>query len=386
MKKIWPFSFYFLYYAAVSGVFPFAALYYQGIGLSGAQVGRMLGLAPLVTLVGGPFLSGIADQTHRHKLVLSLALAAVILWSLIVPQTNAFPLLLGLIVFYALAASPINSLADSATMAMLGEERAMYGRIRVGGSLGWGLMAYITGLIVDHYGIVWIFWIFAIGMTLNLLVVQKFSFGPAQAQTPFWPGIRRVLSNPGWMLFLSIALVAGLGMAAVNAYQFVYMAEIGASETQMGLSLFISTFFSEVPAMFFGDRLLKRFKPQGLLVLGTAAIGARLLLYAIFNVPSAILALQVIHGLTFPIIWIAGVSFAHENAPAGLSATAQGLFGTTIFGLGTGLGSFVGGLTLDWIGSRGMYFVFGGFVLAGLFLLWLLQRSRLAQPVHGQPT
>jgi len=373
MKKTWPFLFYFLYYAAVSGVFPFAALYYQSIGLSGAQVGILLGLAPIVILAGSPLLTGIADKTRQHKLVISLAMAGVILWAMAMPFTYSFPILLMLIVYNALLSAPINSLADSATMNMLGQERAMYGRVRLGGALGWGLMALFVGPIVENYGLVWIFWIFAIGMALNLLVVQKFSFVQPEEQTPFWRGIGGLLSNPRWLLFLGISLVAGLGMASVNAYQFVYMAEIGASETVMGLSLFISTFFSEVPAMFFGDRLLKRFKAQGLLVLGTGVVGLRLLLYAVFNFPEAILALQLLHGLTFPIIWIAGVSYAHENAPTGLSATAQGLFGATMYGVGSGLGAFLGGILIDSLGGRGLYSIFGGFVLAALLALLVFQ-------------
>lgn len=374
MKKTWPFLFYFLYYAAVSGVFPFAALYYQSIGLSGAQVGILLGLAPIVTLAGGPLLTGIADKTRQHKLVISLTMAGVILWSLAVPFTHSFPILLGLIIYNALLSAPINSLADSATMAMLGKERAMYGRVRLGGALGWGLMALFVGSIVENYGLVWIFWIFAIGMALNLLVAQKFSFAQSTEQTPFWQGIGGLLSNPRWMLFLGITLVAGLGMASVNTYQFVYMAEIGASETIMGISLFISTFFSEVPVMFFGDRLLKRFGAQGLLALGAGVVGARLLLYAMFNFPAAILSLQLLHGFTFPIVWIAGVSYAHENAPPGLSATAQGLFGAVVFGVGSGLGAFLGGIVIGSLGGRGLYSIFGGFVLLALLVLLVIQK------------
>ena len=382
MKKVWPFLFYFLYYAAASGVFPFAALYYKSIGLSGSQIGLLLGLAPLITLIGAPLLTGIADKTQRHKLIISLMLAGMILWALAVPFTQSFPLLLLLIAFNAFVSSPVNSLADSATMSMLGEERAMYGRIRMGGAIGWGLMAYFTGLIVENNGLVWIFWIFAIGMTLNLLVVQGLSFGKTDERSPFLRGVGSLLTNPRWLLFLGLALVAGIGMAAINAYQFVYMAEIGANETLMGLSLTLST-FSEVPAMFFGDRLLKVFKARGLLILGTAFIGIRLLLYAVFNFPLAILLVQIIHGLTFPVIWIAGVSYAHENAPPGLNATAQGLFGAAIFGIGSGLGSFAGGLVLDHLGGRGLYFVFGGFVLLSLFVLSTIQQ-RIRQP--GAPT
>ncbi len=374
MKKIWPFSFYFLYYAAASGIFPYAALYYKGLQLSGAQIGLLLGLSPLITLIGAPLFTGLADATRRHKLVISLTLAGVILWALVMPLIHSFPLLLLLVSLYALVSAPIMSLADSATMSMLGEERAMYGRIRLGGTLGWGLMAYFTSLFVEQHGRVAIFWICAAGMTLTLLAGQGLTFGPIEKRTPFWKGISRLLVNPRWILFLALTFVAGVGIATINSFQFVYMAEIGASNSQMGLSLTLST-LSELPAMFFGHRLLKRFGAQGLLILGTAAIGLRLLLYSTFNYPVAILILQVLHGLTFPLVWIAGVTYADENSPAGLSSTAQGLFGAALFGFGAGLGSFFGGLLVEALTGRGLYLVMGLFVTLGLAIFTILRKT-----------
>jgi MFS family permease len=99
------------------------------------------------------------------------------------------------------------------------------------------------------------------------------------------------------------------------------------------------------------------------------------LLYAVFNTPIAILALQLLHGFTFPAIWIAGVSYAHENAPIELKATAQGLFGAMMMGIGAGVGSFLGGLLIGSVGGRGMYLVFGALVLVGVAFFTLVERS-----------
>ena len=51
MKKIWPFSFYFLYFAALSSLMPFIVLFYQGLGFSGTQIGLLTGVP---TPVGTP--------------------------------------------------------------------------------------------------------------------------------------------------------------------------------------------------------------------------------------------------------------------------------------------------------------------------------------------
>jgi PPP family 3-phenylpropionic acid transporter len=260
-------------------------------------------------------------------------------------------------------------------MSMLGNRREMYGRIRLGGTIGWGAMAFISGLVIDRNGIVWAYWIYAVGMILTLLVSQGLVFNKVEKQVSFWSGIGALLANRRWVLFLGMVFICGVGMASINTYQFVYLAEIGASKSLMGLSLAIST-LSELPVMFFGDRLLKRFQARGLLVLGMVVIGVRVLLYAAFNSPIAILFIQLMHGFTFPAIWIAGVSYAHENAPSALKATAQGLFGATMMGIGAGVGSFLGGLLIGSIGGRGMYLVFGALVLVSVAFFTLVEHHR----------
>jgi PPP family 3-phenylpropionic acid transporter len=375
MKKTWPFLFYFFFFAAASGLFPFTALYYHSIGLSGAQIGLLVGSAPLITLIGAPLWTGIADASHHYKLVISFTIIVAIVCALIIPALRNFVLLFPLVLIYAFSSAAIPSLGDSATMSMLGDRREMYGRVRLGGTIGWGAMAYISGLLIDRNGIVWAYWIYAVGMTLTLIVSQGLVFNKVEKRDSFWSGIGALLANQRWVLFLGMAFICGLGMASINSYQFVYLAEIGASKSLMGLSLTIST-LSELPVMFFGDRLLRHFQARGLLVLGMVIIGVRVLLYAAFNSPIAILFLQLMHGFTFPAIWIAGVSYAHEIAPSGLKATAQGLFSAMMMGIGAGLGGLLGGLLIGSIGGRGMYLVFGALVLVSVAFFTLVERYR----------
>ena len=137
-KMVWPFSFYFLYYAALASFMPFIVLFYQQLGFSGAQIGLLTGVPPLVTLAAGPFLAGIADATRRHNLIMGVGLLSVAIIVFILPLMTSFTAIFLLILLFNVSFAPVASLSDSATMSMLGDERAMYGRVRLGGTIGWG--------------------------------------------------------------------------------------------------------------------------------------------------------------------------------------------------------------------------------------------------------
>ncbi len=80
-------------------------------------------------------------------------------------------------------------------------------------------------------------------------------------------------------------------------------------------------------------------------------------------------------------MWLAGVSYADENAPPGLKSTAQGVFGAMTFGFGAALGGFVGGLLLESMGGRGMFFVLGIVILVGLALIEGIKRLPRQQEI-----
>ncbi len=380
MKKIWPFSFYFLYYAALSSFFPFIVLFYQELRFSGTQIGLLTGIPPLITLFAAPFWTSIADAAHRHRLIMSLGIVVAVVSALILQSMTTFILIFIVIIIYNVFFSPVASLADSATMAMLGDDRGTYGRIRLGGTIGWGVFAPIAGVLVDNYGLKVAFWTFSAIMFVNLLVSQKVVHDSAEHAQSKNQGIRYFLTSRLWILFLLSALIGGLGALSVSSYLFPYMAEMGASESMMGVASMIAT-VTELPIFFFGNRLVKRFGSQGLFTLALVMMGIRSFFFAWVSSPIAVLIVQGIGGTIFPAMWLAGVAYADEHAPAGLKSTAQGLFGAMSFGVGSAVGGFIGGLLLESIGGRGMFLVFGFVIFCGIAAIEIVKRVLPAEEV-----
>lgn len=383
MPKNWPFSFifYFLFFAAASALIPYLVLYYKDIGLSGPQIGFLTAVGPLISLVGAPILTGIADSRQLHKLVLSLTLLGVILTVLIIPTVGQFGLIFLAVAVFSFFVSPVISLADSATLSMLGEKRALYGRLRTGGTFGWGLFAPLAGLLIEDNGLRWAFWLYAAGMFAALLASQGMTFGRAVSQgTSFRTGVKTLLANRRWLLFLGMMFVAGMAMALITTYLFPFMETAGASRKLMGLSQSIAT-AAELPFLFFVNRLLDRFRARGLMLISMVVIGVRLILYALFPTPTGILLIQLLHGMTFATIWVAGVSYTYENAPLGLQATAQGVFSSVMTGIGSAAGNFLGAVLIDAVGGRQLYLSMGVAVLVSLALYLFLEKHLFSPKV-----
>jgi PPP family 3-phenylpropionic acid transporter len=367
MKQIWPFTFYFLYFAALSSLMPFMVLFYQGLGFSGGQIGLLTGIPPLVTLVAAPFWTGLADARRWHKPLMGLGILIAVLVIFLLPSMRGFGIVFLAILLFNTVISPVASLADSGTMTMLGDQRAMYGRVRLGGTIGWGFFAPVAGLLVENFGLKIGFWTFSGLMLINFFVSRKFVHGSHEDGAESPGGIRILLTNRRWISFLFLALLGGIGSFSAASYLFPYMAELGASESTMGWALTIST-LTEMPIFLLAHRLVKRFGSYGLLTLTLVLFGLRALLYAMVSSPAMVLIVQAFGGMIFPAMWTAGVSYADENAPAGLKSSAQGLFGAVSFGVGSAVSGLLGGPLLASIGGRGMFLVLGIMILLGLAL------------------
>lgn len=93
--------------------------------------------------------------------------------------------------------------------------------------------------------------------------------------------------------------------------------------------------------------------------------------------------------LTFPVVESLGAvlvlvcpfSYINENAPPGLSATTQGVFGAAVFGFGAAVGGLVGGILLERVGGASMFTFFGSLTFFMLIVYILLERHL----PHPQP-
>src|SRR5512145_243715 len=162
----------------------------------------------------------MADTRRLHRQIMSITLLAVTLIIAIFPFLRLFLPIFIFAILMQIFFSAIAPLVDSATLHMLGDQRELYGRVRLGGTFGYGIAAALAGGLVQQSGLRSVFWVSSSLMFLTLLVSQKLEYSTIQSTSAAAGAMRKLLTNPRWILFLIVAFANGLGIAATNTYMF----------------------------------------------------------------------------------------------------------------------------------------------------------------------
>ena len=247
------------------------------------------------------------------------------------------------------------------------------GRLRLWGAVGWGVAAPVVGWLIERDGAAWSFWVYAALMTLGLLIALRVP-ETGRVDTASQTNHRIFLVSPRWLLFLIIAFAGGISLSMISNFLFLFLRQLGADEFSLGLTLTVAT-LSELPILYFSNRLLRRWNENQLIRAALILFAIRAFAYSFIVVPWLALLIQLLHGPTFSLMWIAGVSYADRISPIGLEATAQGLFSGVMLGIGSAAGAFLGGLLYEHVGAVMMFRLAAVLSLVGVGFVLLVKKK-----------
>ena len=351
----------------MAALFPFLVLYYDRLGFSGTQIGMLRGVAPLVVLVSAPLWGALSDATQQHKRFLLIAIGGSLLAVFALSRASQFVWLLVIIILYAFFNAPIIPLMDNSVLHILQGQKDKYGRQRLWGAVGWGIASPVIGFLSVRSGQHWIFYGYLILMACVWLVAYRMPISQESIRPRIWRDMGSLLTNSQWTIFLLSILLGSLPLSISNTYLYLYLKDLGANETLMGFSQTLAT-LSELPMWFFANTMIRKFHPKGMLIFAFIACALQAFGYAFVPVPWFALALQLLHGPAFSVMWSAGVAYAADISTENTRATAQGMFGGITMGLRSALGTLIGGFIYDLAGGAMTYRVAGIVAVIGLIL------------------
>ena len=365
---------YLFYYMAIGAFMPFINLYYERLGLSGVQIGILAALPVLVFSSTTLFWGGIADAFHWHNKILRTALLAGPLAVFMLSRVDSFPALVPFVVTYAVFTSPIIPLLDSGALEVATTHQRNYGDLRVWGTVGWSISNLLVGALIENFSIRWLFFSYILFMILTFIVAL---FRPARRQVlsnSLASGLKHLVIRRNFFVFLFSIFLVSVTLGAVNSFFSIYLDEIGAKEGIIGLGWALAA-VSEVPVMLLSGAIIRRVGSSGLLKLAFITFAVRWLLFSFIDTPTLALLVQLMHGLSFAAFLVGGVTYINERTPEGLETTAQAIFNTVTFGVGSMVGSLSGGYLYDLAGMLTLFRVLSLVAMIGLAFFWVGSRS-----------
>ncbi|NPV41395.1 MAG: MFS transporter [Anaerolineae bacterium] len=382
---------YFIYWAGAAAILPYISVYYESVNLKGTQIGQLSSIPFFVSMVSSIILAFLSDVSKKHKLILRVCAAAMIAVMALYPAARSFLAFLPIVFMYSVINAPFTSIMDQTTLTAL-ENPADYGKIRVGGSIGWGIMVLVTGFLVDKlnrgYGIIfYICIIFLVIFLINTIgMPQGHKIAVKPEERPNIKMVGEMLRQPGMLPVLLLIAIWGIGESAIGNFLFLHIKSLGGSSTLMGIALSISL-VGEIVAFSIANKILAKIGPGKMMLLSFLVLFAWLFGLSLIRNPIAIPFFQVFGGAGYALIQSGSVAFVNERAPRELGTTAQAIRGGVLSGLGVGTGALISGVIYEASGSvvlfRNMsYLTIAGFALGVVMYLNSRRDKKLTTDEH----
>jgi len=370
-----PKAFYLVYFLAMAFFGPFLPLYYREIGMTGQEIGLLGSVRPLVVLLGGPLWGALADATRRHRWMLTFTLSSALVFIPSLFLTRDVLILGILVVLGAFLRAPAMPLIDSTVLRILGDRRDLYGRQRLWGTIGYSAGVLCVGVLTQRAGLRAVVYGFLPLMLATILISFRLPVTGYRRRIPFWRGVRRLVSDRRWAIFLIAIFIAGLGRSGGHRFLVIHMSDLGMPRSLMGLGIAVGA-LGEIPLFFYSSVVLRRWSTRTLLIFSWLVSIARLFALSVMRSPWLFLPLQLAQGIAFSATFSAGINLTSEMAPEGMGATAQALYGAMRGGLASAVGAFLAGMVYDrWGGA--VLFRGCGLAIAAALLFFTVAYRRM---------
>lgn len=344
----------FFYYWAISIISAFLPLFFRYKGMGPGEIGLLLAVGPLVTIFSQPLWGIISDKRQTIKRIVLLLLIVTLVTSFAVFYGSSIIILILAMMLFHFFMSPIQPLVDSMSTAYAQEKGVSYGSIRIWGSLGFAFASFFIGFLIGKVGIQYLWYIYGIIIIVSFIIAARLSDLKSKKARITKEALKKTFQNPRFIGFLIAALFIAIPTRMNDGMLGLYMKNLGASESQVGLAWMVSS-LSEAPVIGLMYILMRRFPLLVLITISGAIYSVRWLLYAYLSDPMLLVASQTLHSVTFAIFMVCSLQYVASVVPREMLATGQTLFFATYTGLASIIGNSLGGYFMEEFGASFIY-------------------------------
>lgn len=371
-----------LYMALFGGIAcfnPFLTLYFQQKGLSYTQIGISYSVLSITAVISQPIWGFITDKysNKRTTLIIITIASSLLIYNLIFAK-NFYYIVLGIFLITAVQSSII-PVGDSYTFEILDQHKNIqYGRVRLVGSIGFAMVTLALGQVIKYRGINSAYFLYSIIMILLavLLFSIKFKDKGTKKKISLNDSVL-LLKDIRFTIFLLSVVVINISLGANGSYIAVLLQKTGGDVSKLGL-LWCVLALSELPILFFGNKIINKVGELNLYFLGILLYGLRYFLCSISTSYLLVLITQTMQGVTYIFYMISAFQYMNNVVPAKMRTTAMTIY-AAVCGIGGFIGNMGGGLLLEHISVFMLYKIISLICIADLGVVLLLKKVKFSK-------
>ena len=362
-------------FGALAASSPFLAVHLGVAGFSPPATAQLLALLLFVRVVAIPAWTLLADRAGSVGGILRLVSAgALVAFAALLLDPGPAVVAVCLLAF-AVFRAPFGALLDSVALRDVREKGAAFGAVRAWGTAGYALGAVVTGAFVARLGSRAVLYVSTALLAAALGAAwsvrgKDAALGHGGGE---WRLVGTLLRRPRVLLLFAVAFLQEIGLAPYDALFTQYLTKL-AGATAAGVAIALGA-GAEFLFLLGAASVVRRLGPERLLVLACAASAGRWATIALVAGSGILVAIQVLHALSFGAFYVASVTLMDRETPPSLRASGQGIFGSFAFGVAAAIALSFAGLVEGRAGIPAVFALAAGASLAAAMIAALLGRS-----------
>jgi len=342
------------------------------MGIDVAVIGVLAAVPAAVAIIASPAWGLVADKLGDMRVPYLVAAVWAALACVGLAMAPGMPVLAVAVLLLSVGAAGLTPLIDARTIQRLWPQRERFGQARVAGSFAFMAGTIGTGILIAVTDLRMMFVVYAVAMTgAGIAAVALLgrargdrivgSVGPMAAM-----GLLRL---PGLALFFAGSCVMWTSAVGSMTLFSLRIVELGGDTRLVGIGWATSALF-EVPMMILFSRLAMRIRVERLILVGALLFVVRAGFWTVADSPLALIAFTSLGGSGYALAMVGTASYVAARVPRDLQATAQALFGSTAFAVGTIAGAIMAGQVAAIGGLWAVYPVGGVIAAVGAVMVW----------------
>jgi len=336
---------YFWYFGLLGLIVPFLAVFLDARGFTSLEIGEILAVITATKIVAPSLWAQLADKSGQQLRIVKVgALLSLFCFSLIIWTFSYWPLMFSLAMFSLFITSILPQI-EVMTLNSIRKSAKIYARIRLWGSIGFVIVAMLSGELIERYSAEAFSYI-GIVILAGLFISTLLNKQPRIAKKTSVDNvsIKAKVFNRNFLLFFFAGLMLQMSFGPYYVFFALYLKNLAYSGFLIGIFIAIGV-VAEIGVFVFAAIFFKSFSLKALIGMSILLTAFRWFIVGHFASSDMALAFsQLIHALSFGLYHSASISFIQQHFNANQQSRGQAIYIGGVYGVGGAIGAYVAGL------------------------------------------